>query len=128
MDNCRKVTTAVSSRTSYLIVGRDPGESKTKKATEMKTKVIDENGFFNLLETSEEKAEIIDTKAKTATQKQMEKMDKEAVGSIQSPTAGMKEGDTQTLLWTDKWKPTKYSEICGNAGLVKKIATWLREW
>lgn len=26
-----KVTSAVSKKTSYLIVGRDPGESKTKK-------------------------------------------------------------------------------------------------
>jgi len=44
-----KVVSAVSKRTSYLIVGRDPGESKLQKASNFGTKQLDEEGFFNLI-------------------------------------------------------------------------------
>ncbi|CAK8697042.1 unnamed protein product [Clavelina lepadiformis] len=46
-----KVTTSVSSRTSYLITGEDAGESKLKKAEQHKTKVISEDEFLDLLRT-----------------------------------------------------------------------------
>ncbi|XP_055338037.1 replication factor C subunit 1-like [Paramacrobiotus metropolitanus] len=43
------VKTGVSKKTSYLVAGRDAGESKLKKAKEMKTKIIDEDGLFDLV-------------------------------------------------------------------------------
>ncbi|XP_043220724.1 replication factor C subunit 1-like [Amphibalanus amphitrite] len=44
-----KVTTSVSRNTSYLIVGDEPGQSKTEKAKKVGTKVLDEEGLFNLI-------------------------------------------------------------------------------
>ncbi|NP_001267861.1 replication factor C large subunit [Hydra vulgaris] len=44
-----KVTTSVSGKTSYIIVGRDPGETKIEKALKHKTKQIDEDGFIDLI-------------------------------------------------------------------------------
>ncbi|KXJ06299.1 Replication factor C subunit 1 [Exaiptasia diaphana] len=44
-----KVTSAVSKKTSYLIIGRDPGASKTSKANSLGTKTIEEDGFFDLI-------------------------------------------------------------------------------
>lgn len=44
-----KVTGSVSGRTSYVIVGDDPGESKIKKAEQHKTKQIDEDGLLDLI-------------------------------------------------------------------------------
>ncbi|KAM4807653.1 replication factor C subunit 1 [Rhinophrynus dorsalis] len=46
-----KVTGNVSKKTSYLIMGRDGGESKREKAESFGTKIIDEDGLFNLIRT-----------------------------------------------------------------------------
>ncbi|XP_053314342.1 replication factor C subunit 1 [Spea bombifrons] len=46
-----KVTGNVSKKTNYLIMGRDGGESKREKAEGFGTKIIDEDGLFNLIRT-----------------------------------------------------------------------------
>ena len=46
-----KVTSAVSGKTSYLIVGREPGESKITKAEKVGTKKLDEDGFLEMCES-----------------------------------------------------------------------------
>lgn len=44
-----KVTGSLSGRTSYIVIGRDAGETKLKKAMSLKTKQIDEDGLFDLI-------------------------------------------------------------------------------
>ncbi|XP_039255463.2 replication factor C subunit 1-like [Styela clava] len=44
-----KVTGNVSGRTSYVIIGDDPGEAKIKKAEQHKTKQLDEDGLLELI-------------------------------------------------------------------------------
>ena len=44
-----KVTTNVSSKTSYVVAGRDPGESKVTKAESLGTSILDEDGLLNLV-------------------------------------------------------------------------------
>lgn len=34
----------------------------------------------------------------------------------------------ESTLWTEKWRPTKSSEILGNAETVRKLSAWLRDW
>ncbi|CAC5383730.1 RFC1 [Mytilus coruscus] len=46
-----KVTTSVSKKTSYMVVGRDAGESKLAKARSCGTKQIDEDGLLDLIRT-----------------------------------------------------------------------------
>ncbi|KAM3864864.1 replication factor C subunit 1 [Diretmus argenteus] len=46
-----KVTGSVSKRTSYLVLGRDSGESKTQKAESFGTKILDEDGLLELIRT-----------------------------------------------------------------------------
>uniref|UniRef100_A0A8C0ZJM6 Replication factor C subunit 1 n=1 Tax=Cyanistes caeruleus TaxID=156563 RepID=A0A8C0ZJM6_CYACU len=46
-----KVTGNVSKKTNYLVVGRDCGQSKCEKASTLGTKVIDEDGLFDLIRT-----------------------------------------------------------------------------
>ncbi|XP_045128253.1 replication factor C subunit 1-like [Portunus trituberculatus] len=46
-----KVTTSVSRNTSYLVVGVEAGESKLKKAEQLGTKQIDEDGLLELIAT-----------------------------------------------------------------------------
>ena len=50
-----KVVTNVSSKTSYVVVGRDPGESKVTKAQSLGTPVLDEDGLLNLVSDVEVK-------------------------------------------------------------------------
>lgn len=47
-----KVTGAVSGKTNYLLLGRDAGESKTSKAKSLGTGILDEDAFYNLVESS----------------------------------------------------------------------------
>ncbi|XP_063257862.1 replication factor C subunit 1 [Prinia subflava] len=46
-----KVTGNVSKKTNYLVMGRDCGQSKREKALTLGTKVIDEDGLFDLIRT-----------------------------------------------------------------------------
>lgn len=49
----RRVTSAVSGKTTYLLRGRDAGESKLAKAKALKTTIVDEDGFYNMFEQSD---------------------------------------------------------------------------
>ena len=40
---------AVSGKTTHLIVGEDPGESKTAKSTKLDTKIISKDDFLELI-------------------------------------------------------------------------------
>uniref|UniRef100_A0A8B9VJ57 Replication factor C subunit 1 n=1 Tax=Anas zonorhyncha TaxID=75864 RepID=A0A8B9VJ57_9AVES len=46
-----KVTGNVSKKTNYLVMGRDCGQSKCEKASALGTKIIDEDGLFDLVRT-----------------------------------------------------------------------------
>ncbi|KAG0240891.1 hypothetical protein BGW41_006547 [Actinomortierella wolfii] len=54
---CGRVTGAPSSKTSYVVVGEDAGESKLQKVRKLNIKTLDEDGFFDLIRTSPEKTE-----------------------------------------------------------------------
>jgi NAD-dependent DNA ligase len=46
---CRQVTTDVSEKTSYLVVGQDPGLGKLKKGTTFAIDKLDEKQFLDLV-------------------------------------------------------------------------------
>ncbi|KAJ2211659.1 DNA replication factor C complex subunit Rfc1, partial [Coemansia sp. RSA 487] len=46
------ITSAVSGKTSYLVVGDDPGSSKVKKAKSLKTRCLYEDDLLNLIRSS----------------------------------------------------------------------------
>lgn len=47
-----KVMASVTKNTKYVVVGRDPGPGKMKKAETFGTKQLDEDGLFDLIRTS----------------------------------------------------------------------------
>lgn len=47
-----RVTSAVSSKTSYLVLGKDPGKLKSEAAAKHSTKIIDEKQLFDMIAAS----------------------------------------------------------------------------
>ncbi|KAF9974935.1 hypothetical protein BGZ73_001558 [Actinomortierella ambigua] len=52
-----RVTGAPSSKTSYVVIGDEAGESKLQKVRKLNIKTLDEDGFLDLIRTSPEKTE-----------------------------------------------------------------------
>lgn len=144
-----KVTTAPSSKTSYVVLGDDAGPSKLKKIKDFGIKTIDEHGLFELIKRlpayggSGKGAE----KAREKKKKEEEKMRQEALEMEREEKARMAEAEKAAKkaaaargttavaptaptaqLWTTKYAPTQLSHICGNKAQVEKIQNWLRNW
>jgi BRCT domain type II-containing protein len=51
----RRITSAISGKTTHFLKGREAGPSKTEKAEKLGTKILDEDDFFELLKTSQSK-------------------------------------------------------------------------
>ncbi|TPX38378.1 hypothetical protein SmJEL517_g00196 [Synchytrium microbalum] len=131
-----RVTSAVSGKTTYLVVGEEPGESKTKKATELKVKILDEDGLFELIATRPGKDGSAPEKKKSAAtikkEKEIIKSVNEAQKAASTPVASASGNVSRppppSGLWTDKYKPKSYSEVLGNKGIIEKLAKWLKDW
>jgi replication factor C subunit 1 len=150
-----KVTTAPSSRTSFVVIGNDAGPSKLEKIRKMGIKTVMEEGLFDLIRTlpanggdgiaaekhaekkaaDEEKtrkaAEEIEKKEK-ARAKQAAQAQKTAA-SATGPGSALKAAQLKKLnsddrLWVDKYAPDNLGQVAGNKGLVEKLQRWLRAW
>ncbi|XP_054019968.1 replication factor C subunit 1 [Dryobates pubescens] len=64
-----KVTGNVSKKTNYLVMGRDCGQAKCEKASALGTKVIDEDGLFDLIRTMPGKKSKYELAAETEAKK-----------------------------------------------------------
>uniref|UniRef100_A0A8B9S5L7 Replication factor C subunit 1 n=1 Tax=Apteryx owenii TaxID=8824 RepID=A0A8B9S5L7_APTOW len=71
-----KVTGNVSKKTNYLVMGRDCGQSKCEKASTLGTKVIDEDGLFDLIRTMPGKKSKYELAAETEAKKAESKHEK----------------------------------------------------
>ncbi|TPX45812.1 hypothetical protein SeLEV6574_g03630 [Synchytrium endobioticum] len=139
-----RVTGGVSKKTTYLVVGDEPGVTKTKKADDLKVSKLDEDGLFNLIATSPAQGATGGSSApkKSAATIRKEKEIRNSIEeaakavSVLPPTATMytsrgpstKAVAAPSILWTDKYKPTKYTDVIGNKGNIEKLAKWLQGW
>ncbi|XP_026651357.2 replication factor C subunit 1 isoform X2 [Zonotrichia albicollis] len=64
-----KVTGNVSKKTNYLVMGRDCGQAKCEKASALGTKIIDEDGLFDLIRTMPGKKSKYELAAETEAKK-----------------------------------------------------------
>ncbi|XP_057263564.1 replication factor C subunit 1 isoform X1 [Pezoporus wallicus] len=64
-----KVTGNVSKKTNYLVMGRDCGQSKCEKASALGTKIVDEDGLFDLIRTMPGKKSKYELAAETEAKK-----------------------------------------------------------
>ncbi|KAF4652466.1 replication factor C subunit 1, partial [Perkinsus chesapeaki] len=128
-----KVTSAVSGRTTYLVVGSvledgRPVEegSKFRKTQELKEagkpgpSLLQESDFIDKLK----KAGLM--KAGGATIEQT----KVTVDAVK-PKSADKDANgksTKGMLWTDKYKPRTLNDVVGNNAPITKLRTWLQDW
>ncbi|KAI9316053.1 replication factor RFC1 C terminal domain-containing protein [Dichotomocladium elegans] len=123
-----RVTGQVSSKTTYLLRGRDCGESKTRNAKRHNTKILDEDQFYKLFETAKEKPV-----AKPESDRKRPRKDdyaavsKTVAGSSQ-PKSTSELDESANQLWTEKYRPKTIGEISGNKETVRKISSWLEHW
>ncbi|ORE17800.1 DNA replication factor C, large subunit [Rhizopus microsporus] len=133
-----RVTSAVSGKTTYLLRGRDAGESKLAKAKQIGTKVLDEDGFYQLVESSSPK----EIKQPNAPSEPTKETDKKVTPTKALPSSVDTKGKqseakyatlvtgvtTETSLWTDKYRPKTIQDIIGNKEMVKRINDWLANY
>ncbi|UZJ54350.1 hypothetical protein CBS101457_003670 [Exobasidium rhododendri] len=119
-----KVTSAISSKTSYVVMGADAGKSKIDKQKQLKTKMLDEDGFLNLI--AERSAGPV--KIDEATQKKLDDDRKkiEKAAAEMKPPANATEGANP--LWTMRYAPQNTKDLVGNGPSIAKLREWLHDW
>ncbi|KAL5708986.1 replication factor C subunit 1 [Ranunculus cassubicifolius] len=139
-----RVTSAVSSKTTYLLVDEDIGGSKSTKAKALGTKFISEDGLFDLIRKSKpQKAppqkespkktadKVVPSQPRPSPSKIEAKDDSQSKKPASTPSPAKRRQETTdrgSLTWTEKYKPKVPNEIIGNQSLVKQLHEWLASW
>jgi len=146
-----RVTGAPSSKTTYLVVGEDPGESKLAKAKKHNIKQINEDELLDLIGSSldkdDEKKNIKDDSDPMIIEepvKDVSKRSEKTKNSLNNKTSNTtikksveidrmdiddkKYSSNDALLWVDKYKPKDVSEIIGHKTNLDRIRSWLKDW
>ena len=139
-----KVTQSVSKKTSYVVVGSDPGQSKLSKASSFNTKQISEDDLLELIRTLPGKTESSTPKSaakgkqqkRTATTPASKKLPSTTTTKETSETADLKptvvslddtiplpkgsceqsKREPEQLMWVDKYRPQSSKHIIGQQG------------
>lgn len=114
-----RVTSSVSGKTTFLLVGEHTGKSKYNAAKEKGVKLIDEDGLRALVSAS---IPMVNEETNHITMN-------EAKGKEGKPEISrLRESCQKDLLWVDKWKPQSSSELIGNPSVVGILTTWMKNW
>ena len=152
-----KVTQSISKKTSYVVVGSDPGQSKLAKASSFNTKQISEDELLDLIQTLPGKTESSTPKStakgkqkRTATTSASKKPApikqvsnttaiKEASGTsdvvilpddnipIPKAPCDQPKREHEQLMWVDKYRPQSTKHIIGQQG-EKSCVRKLLKW
>lgn len=143
-----KVTSNVSSRTAFLVIGMHAGRSKFSDAKRNNTKVIDEDGLFSLIKATTPPPGTIQQQpqgagaglhgpslvtqtfspdaAVTSRGQKTEQPGKQP--SSTSKMTHLPPAPDNGQLWVEKWRPKSSKELVGNATLINLFRHWLQEW
>ena len=121
-----RITSAPSSKTSYVIVGEGAGPKKLDLIRKNNIKTLNEDEFLDLIRTRG--AGELDEKAKQKIKAEEQKI-KEVAKSMGPPKDGnANPADLSNMLWTTKYAPTQMKDLVGNKAAVEKLASWLKAW
>lgn len=103
-----RVTTALSGKTTHLVAGNEPGQSKMAKAKDLKIKILNESEFMNILNMYEFK-DVINTQIGTASEE------------ISGVNRGFDKGVDKRVKLVEKYKPNKKEELLENKAAIKQL-------
>lgn len=122
-----KVTSAPSRRTSFLVLGKDPGATKLAKAKEYDIKVLNEEQLYKFISSLSPRTESV-TEMSREQQRQLKVQEKELKKQSQSISIITSKFKILSDIWTMKYAPTNPSEIIGNQANIQRLGQWLQEW
>ena len=141
-----RVTAALSGKTTFLLLGDQPGKSKLDKKDDFpRLKTINEDGLFDLIRTRKghdlsgvELSKVQAASAKTKQKASTAQVAAQGVsakvnantdtGKERLSVHGKMAERAEDMLWVEKHRPMKLTEIIGNAGLVGRLSLWLKTW
>jgi len=134
-----KVTSTVSGKTTYLLVGMDCGKSKYNKAKQHGTTLIDEDGLFAMVAACGEKPAVEEIKpepapapaaAKSPVPTPKPSPKPSAAAPTAPPLAPVKKakGEDETPLWVNKYKPNQPAQLIGNGAKIAELRKFLTTW
>uniref|UniRef100_A0A5S6QZ50 Replication factor C subunit 1 n=1 Tax=Trichuris muris TaxID=70415 RepID=A0A5S6QZ50_TRIMR len=126
-----RVTSAVSHKTNYLLLGRDGGESKSAKARELGVQTLTDDGLYDLirLRSARELKKVEESPRPPKKRKKANDSTTTVVNADGQAATDAKKG--QFSLWTEKYKPTNLKQVIGQQGpksCLNKLLAWLRSW
>lgn len=133
-----RVTGAPSKKTSFVVVGENPGPSKMDKIRDLGLRIIDEDGLLGMIKESNPSGVVLVvtqdgpvaeaglTEAKVEPvkiTKQVAKKTEEQLRSLAEP-----DPFRGSQLWADKYAPKSSADLIGNPGIYEKLRDWLSNW
>lgn len=109
-----RLTSAISGKTDYVVVGENPGPSKMEAIKQLRKKTFTEAEFYDFIGTLP--AQHVPTNIEAATTQS------EFSYNQQAPSY------EKCHLLVEKYKPNSVAEILGNGGNISRLIKWLREW
>ncbi|KAN0060728.1 DNA replication factor C complex subunit Rfc1 [Thecaphora frezii] len=119
-----RITSAPSSKTSYVVVGEGAGAKKLELIKKNGIPTLDEDGFLDLIATRG--AGELDEKAKKKLADEEKKV-KETAKAMGTAVCDSSE-DLSNALWTTKYAPKSLKDLTGNKAAVDKLQSWLHAW
>ncbi|NXJ06398.1 RFC1 factor, partial [Odontophorus gujanensis] len=124
-----KVTGSVSKKTNYLVMGRDCGQSKCEKASTLGTKIIDEDGLFDLVRTMPGKKSKYELAAETEAKKaesSHKKTPQKAESGKRNCSPLKREADRKKSNFTPE-KGGTFKSVKKEAAAVRKLTDFERQ-
>jgi len=125
-----RVTTAVSSKTTHLVAGTEPGPSKLEKAKGLGVKIIDEDEFRRMLDKNSARMD-----SKIITSNPVQADEDESRGALEKSSARMDSriatsNEVQDaepgLPWTEKYRPVDVEDIVGNKAVIEQLERFVQ--
>ncbi|PWY98183.1 DNA replication factor C, large subunit [Testicularia cyperi] len=121
-----RITSAPSSKTSYVVLGEGAGPKKVESIKKNKIPTLDEDGFLDLIRSRG--AGEIDEKTKQKMREEEKKIQEVAKSMGPPKGADVDPSAFANMLWTTKYAPKQMKDLVGNKAAVEKLAGWLKAW
>ena len=120
-----RVTEAVSSKTDFLVVGKQCGNTKLNKAAENGTRLIDEDGVLSLVRCT---VALAAPAAAPGPGPSRAPAAEPARPAAAAAAAARRSDPSSAQLWTEKYRPREPADLVGHQTLLNVLRHWLTTW